>query len=78
VLTPWPQEQVQVPPLSTSARTNTALFLYWCSWTSWISACALFSTAYNCCQLSHFTSHYITAISKWYKILCFKRNFLQF
>lgn len=79
VLTPWSQEQVQVLPLPTSARTNTALFLYWCSSkTSWISACVPFSTAYNSCQMSHFTSHYITPISKWYKILCFKRNLLHF
>jgi len=61
VLTPWSQEQVQVLPLPTSARTNTALFLYWCSSkTSWISACAPFGTAYNSCQLSHFTLHYLT------------------
>lgn len=61
VLIPWSQEQAQVLPLPTSARTNIALFVYWCSSkTSWISACAPFSTAYNSCQLSHFTSHYIT------------------
>ena len=78
VLTPWSQEQVKVLPLPTSARTNTALFLYWCSKTSWISACALFGTAYNFWQMSHFTSHYITPTSKWYKILYFKRNLLNF
>lgn len=80
VLTPWSQEQVQVLPLPTSARTNTALFLYWCSSkTSWISAGASFGTAYNSCQLSHFPHHItLQLISKWYKILCFKRNLLHF